>query len=80
MTTHFPPPCVPLAHADATLARQGFALLDAASVQQWLDVPAQELAALAPSWGKPGTDHVFPPFPSLVPRPEGQPGRPKTEA
>jgi len=50
MTTHFPPPCVPLAHADATLARQGFALLDAASVRQWLAVPAQELAALQPSW------------------------------
>ncbi|BAO81646.1 uncharacterized protein conserved in bacteria [Serpentinimonas raichei] len=50
MTTHFPPPCVPLAHADTTLARQGFALLDADSVQQWLDVPAQELAALEPSW------------------------------
>ncbi|WP_029462969.1 2OG-Fe dioxygenase family protein [Serpentinimonas barnesii] len=50
MTTHFPPPCVPLVHADATLARQGFALLDADSVQQWLDVPAHELAALQPSW------------------------------
>ena len=50
MSAHFLPPTVPLSRADATLAQQGFALLDARSVQQALGVAPQELAALQPSW------------------------------
>lgn len=50
MSAHFLPPTVPLTRADQTLAQQGFALLDARSVQQWLAVEPQELAALQPSW------------------------------
>jgi len=50
MSAHFLPPTVPLNQADATLARQGFALLDARSVQQAIGVAPQELAALQPSW------------------------------
>lgn len=50
MSAHFLPPSVPLSRLNETLASQGFALLDGRSVQQWLDVPPQELARLQPTW------------------------------
>lgn len=50
MSAHFLPPSVPLARLDDTLARQGCAVLDARSVQQWLSVPAPDLAALQATW------------------------------
>lgn len=50
MNATFLPPTIPLTQLDETLARQGFALLGARSVQEWLDVSAQDLAALQPSW------------------------------
>ncbi len=50
MNAHFLPPCVPLGRVDDTLAQQGYALMDARSVQQWLGLEPQALAALQPSW------------------------------
>ncbi len=50
MSAHFLPPCVPPSRVDETLSRQGFALMDARSVQNWLAVGPQDLAALQPSW------------------------------
>lgn len=50
MSAHFLPPTVPLSRLDDTLADAGYALLDARSVQQWLAVSPQDLAALQPSW------------------------------
>ncbi len=46
----FAPPCVPLAQRDQALARDGFALLDAGSVMQWLAASAEDLAQLHSSW------------------------------
>lgn len=46
----FLPPYVPLAERDAALARQGFALLDAAAVRAWLQADAAGLAALQVGW------------------------------
>jgi len=59
MNAVFPPPTVPLEQLDATLARQGFALLDAAAVQRWLGLEAQALAALQPSWERLCPDHYL---------------------
>ncbi len=50
MNVHFLPPCVPLSRVDDMLLQQGYALLDARSVQDWLGVEPQALAALQPSW------------------------------
>lgn len=50
MNLHFLPPCVSLSSLDDALVRQGYALLDARSVQEWLQVEPQALAALQPSW------------------------------
>jgi len=50
MSPHFPPPCVPLPRLEATLRSQGYALLDAGSVAQWLALPASALAGLTPFW------------------------------
>ena len=50
MSAHFLPPTVPLIRLHETLLRQGFALLDARSLQQRLGVAPQVLAALQPSW------------------------------
>ena len=50
MSAHFLPPTVPLNRLHETLLRQGFALLDARSLQQRLGVAPQGLAALQPSW------------------------------
>lgn len=50
MSAHFLPPTVPLNRADEALARQGYAVLDARSVQEALAVAPQDLAALQPSW------------------------------
>ncbi|MEN9385172.1 MAG: hypothetical protein RL323_2315 [Pseudomonadota bacterium] len=44
------PPCVPVSRMPEQLRLQGFALLDARSVQNWLAVSPAELAALQPSW------------------------------
>ncbi len=46
----FQPPFVSLAERDAALSRQGFALLDAPQVRQWLSVDAPALDALHPFW------------------------------
>ena len=52
MTIHeFQPPFVSLAQRDAALSQQGFALLDASQVCQWLSVDAQALGALHAFWG-----------------------------
>jgi len=59
MNAVFPPPTVPLEQLDATLARQGFALLDAAAVRRWLGLEAQALAALQPSWERLCPDHYL---------------------
>lgn len=50
MNVHFLPPCVPLSRVDDVLQQQGYALLDARSVQDWLGLEPQALAALQPSW------------------------------
>lgn len=50
MNAHFLPPSVPLHRVDETLAQQGYAVLDARTVQEWLTVAPQALAALQPSW------------------------------
>lgn len=50
MNFHFLPPCVPLSRVDDALLQQGYALLDARSVQNWLGLEPQALAALQPSW------------------------------
>lgn len=50
MNAHFLPPCVPPARVDDVLAQQGYAVMDARSVQNWLAVPATALAELQPSW------------------------------
>lgn len=50
MNAHFLPPSVPLARKDETLQQQGYAVLDARTVQDWLGVPPSALADLQPSW------------------------------
>jgi hypothetical protein len=50
MNPHFLPPCVPLNRLDESLSQHGYALMDARSVQEWLTVEPQALAALQPSW------------------------------
>jgi hypothetical protein len=50
MSAHFLPPCVAPGRVDETLAQQGYALMDARSVQDWLGVGPQALASLQPSW------------------------------
>jgi hypothetical protein len=50
MSAHFMPPCVPLSRLDETLARDGYALLDARTVQTWLGLEPQDLAALQSAW------------------------------
>ncbi len=50
MTVQFPPPAVAADALDTTLARQGYAVLDAAAVRAWLGLEAAALAALQPAW------------------------------
>ncbi len=50
MSAHFLPPSIPVDRLPATVAQQGYAVLDARSVQQWLDLSASDLAALQPGW------------------------------
>ena len=50
MSLHFLPPSIPVDRLPPELARLGYAVLDARSVQQWLDLPPSALAALQPSW------------------------------
>ncbi len=50
MSAHFLPPCVPVDRFLPHVQQQGFAVLDARSVQQWVGVSAQSLAALQPAW------------------------------
>jgi hypothetical protein len=50
MNATFLPPTVPLAQLHDVLVRQGYALMDARTVQQWLGVSAQDLATIQPSW------------------------------
>lgn len=50
MTTPFAPPAVSAAALAPALIRQGYAVLDAASVRNWLGLNAQVLAALNPAW------------------------------
>jgi hypothetical protein len=50
MSAHFLPPCVPVDRLLPAVSQQGYAVLDARSVQQWAGLPAQALAALQPAW------------------------------
>jgi hypothetical protein len=50
MTRPFSPPYVALADAPDALRTQGFALIDAAAVQQWLQTTPDELEALHSAW------------------------------
>ena len=50
MSAHFLPPCVPVDRFLSSLQQQGYAVLDARSVQQWSDLSAQALAAFQPAW------------------------------
>jgi hypothetical protein len=50
MSFHFLPPSIPADQLQAHMVQQGFAVLDARSVSQWLGLSAQALAALQPSW------------------------------
>jgi len=50
MNAHFLPPCVPVERVDQTLSAQGYAVMDARSVRDWLAVTPSDLAALQPSW------------------------------
>ncbi len=53
------PPCVPVSRMSEQLQQQGFALLDARSVQNWLAVSPAELAGLQPSWDNlPSDQHL----------------------
>jgi hypothetical protein len=51
----FSPPFTPPEHAIALLREQGYAVLNAAGVAQWLDTPFEQLAALHGDW-----DHLPP--------------------
>lgn len=46
----FPPPCVSLQHLDGALARDGFALLDGASVLTWLGADGPSADRLHAGW------------------------------
>lgn len=50
MSAHFLPPCVPVDRVDAHLSSQGYAVMDARSVRDWLSATPSDLAALQPSW------------------------------
>lgn len=50
MSAHFLPPCVPVDRLLPSMAAQGYAVLDARSLQQWTGLSAQALAALQPAW------------------------------
>lgn len=50
MTSQFQPPYVPLAGLDQSLKTQGFALISAADVRQWLSATPDELQALHSGW------------------------------
>ncbi len=50
MIAHFDPPAVAAEQLDATLARQGYAVLGAAAVRAWLGLDAPALTALQPAW------------------------------
>ncbi len=50
MNPHFLPPSIPADQLDEHLSRLGYAVLDARSVQQWLGLSPQALAALQPGW------------------------------
>jgi len=50
MSAHFLPPCVPVDRLMSSVQQQGYAVLDARSVQQWSGLSAQSLAALQPAW------------------------------
>jgi len=50
MTSEFQPPYLPLGEVPAALRAQGFALLCAADVQQWLGATPLELDALHAAW------------------------------
>ncbi|WP_137919339.1 2OG-Fe dioxygenase family protein [Hydrogenophaga sp. 2FB] len=52
MTSEFQPPYVPLSAVNSTLQSQGFALLSAASVAEWLAASPAELAALHAGWNQ----------------------------
>jgi len=54
-TSLFPPPCVRLADREAALRSGGFALIDAASVLEWLPADRAELDVLHTGW-----DHLPP--------------------
>lgn len=48
--TLLPPPCIPLDQLRAALQTRGYAVLDAATVSAWAQVPLAELNALVASW------------------------------
>ena len=50
MSAHFLPPCVPVERLLPSVQQQGYAVLDARSVQHWAGLSAQALAALQPAW------------------------------
>jgi hypothetical protein len=50
MNPHFMPPTVPLARKDDILQAQGYVVLDARTVQDWLGLGPAALADLQPSW------------------------------
>ncbi len=59
MTQEFSPPFTTLANRDDTLRERGYALLDAASVREWFDVQAPELAAVHDAWQRLPSDHYL---------------------
>jgi len=50
MNAHFLPPCVPVGRCHDELTQRGYALMGARSVQEWLSLEPQALAALQPTW------------------------------
>jgi hypothetical protein len=59
MTTLFAPPTAPLAQLHAHVQVNGFAVLDAHEIPQWLNCERTELAALQSSWGDLAVDHYL---------------------
>ncbi len=59
MSAHFLPPCVPVSRLHDHLQQQGYALLDARSVQNWLALSPADLAGLQPSWDDLPTDQYL---------------------
>ncbi len=57
--TPFAPPKTPLADLPSTMRAQGFAVLDAQTVQSWAGVSAAQLAALVPSWNRLAPDQYL---------------------